>query len=143
MGFNTVASGDQAVAMGSSTDALGDRSLAMGSHTVASGNESVAIGGNTTSESGYETVLGRHNTDYTPNSVTGWHSADRLFVIGNGPHSGARSDAMVVLKNGNTGIDVSNPQTKLHVSSGNWGFEFNQWRHHDWRWHPQPKDVCF
>ena len=41
-----------------------------------------------------------YNTDYTPVGATSWNTGDRLFVIGNGTGSSARSDAMVVLKSG-------------------------------------------
>ena len=33
-----------------------------------------------------------------PNDSFGWDAADRLFVVGNGTSSSARSDAMVILK---------------------------------------------
>ena len=42
--------------------------------------------------------------------------ADRLFTIGNGTDLGSRSDAMVVLKNGNTGIGTCTPSAKLDIA---------------------------
>ena len=47
--------------------------------------------------------MGSFNTSYTPGSATAWDASDRLFVIGNGIE-GAKSDALVMLKNGNTTI---------------------------------------
>ncbi|HJW29043.1 MAG TPA: hypothetical protein VJ508_07305, partial [Saprospiraceae bacterium] len=50
-----------------------------------------------------------------PNSTTGFHPADRLFVIGNGMNSGSRHNALTVLKNGNIGIGSDTPQSLLQV----------------------------
>jgi len=74
------------------------------------------MGVNTTAKSGYETVIGFWNTDYTPLDPAGWNSADRLFTVANGTHPSNRSDAMVILKNGRTGIGTSTPQTQLQVN---------------------------
>jgi len=72
----------------------------MGFETTASGTNSTAMGENTTALSFAETVIGIWNTVYAPVSVSVWEAADRLFGIGNGTSSGARSDAFVVLKSG-------------------------------------------
>jgi hypothetical protein len=46
-------------------------------------------------------------------------STDRLFEIGNGtPADDLRSDALVMLKNGNTGIGTSSPVTRLQFANG-------------------------
>ncbi|MBP9150787.1 MAG: tail fiber domain-containing protein, partial [Flavobacteriales bacterium] len=128
-GSNTMASGDYATAFGNGITASGYASMAWGNFNVASGTTSTAagananatgyasfaLGSNLTAESGYETVLGRWNTDYVPASTAGWSTGDRLLVIGNGTATGSRSDAMVILKNGNIGIGISVPTSKLHV----------------------------
>lgn len=44
------------------------------------------------------------NTDYTPVGQNYWDENDRLFVIGNG-HYPTYSDALVMLKNGNTTLN--------------------------------------
>ncbi|MDM8536889.1 tail fiber domain-containing protein [Desulfobacterales bacterium HSG17] len=100
MGGFTVASGSYSTAMGSGTSASGEFSTAMGSDTRASGSCSTAMGGSTIASGSYSTVLGRKNTEYTPNSATGWDVNDRLFVIGNGDVT--RSDALLMLKDGTT-----------------------------------------
>ena len=41
-----------------------------------------------------------------------------MFVIGNGINSSSRSNAITILKNGNTGIGTPNPLAKLQVSAG-------------------------
>ena len=101
LGFNTTASGVNTTALGYCTTASGVSSTAFGSISAASGDYSTALGTNTTAESCYETVIGCYNTDYTPASTTAWSAADRLFVIGNGTSFDARSDALIVFKNGN------------------------------------------
>jgi len=117
MGNATEASGGSSTAMGNNTIASGSFSLATGSYTSATGLNSTAMGNGTTAYSYLETVIGRYNTSYTPNSVNGWNNNDRLFVIGNG-ESGAPSNAMVVLKNGNTGVGTDAPQELFHISGG-------------------------
>ena len=46
-----------------------------------------------------------YNTTTTPLSKTTWNNNDRLFVIGNGNSSANRSNALVMLKNGNTTLN--------------------------------------
>ncbi len=116
IGRESIASGSSSTAFGRETIASGDYSTAIGSSTIASGYYSLAIGSNTTALSGIETVIGRWNTIYTPNSTKGWDVDDRLFVVGNGTGSGSRSNAITVLKNGNTGIGTSTPSALLHTN---------------------------
>ena len=120
MGQGTTASGPISTAMGYNTIASASFSTAMGSNTTASGFYSTSMGSNLSAKSGYETVLGRFNTDYTPLSIVSWDPADRLFSIGNGTDPSSRSDALVVLKNGNTGIGTSLPNASalLHIDLG-------------------------
>lgn len=129
-GTNTSANGLSSTAWGSNTEALntystswglntlasGYASTAWGNNTEASGNYSAASGGNVVAKSTYETVMGRYNTNYTPNSTTGWNTNDRLFGVGNGTSNTSRSDAMVILKNGKVGIGSSNPPHKLTIN---------------------------
>ncbi len=123
MGVGTTASSQYSTAMGVSTTASGFASNAMGFITTASGDYSTAIGESTMARSAFETVIGRWNTDYTPASTSGWNVADRLFVIGNGTGpAAASSDAMTVLKNGNSGFGTSAPGSRLHVVSGASGY---------------------
>ncbi len=115
MGNSTTASNWYSVAIGNSTNALGIGATAMGGFTTALGEYSIALGLGTTAQSFCETVVGMNNTVYSPESYSDWHHNDRLFVIGNGHASGAKSDAMVVMKNGNTGIGISTPSALLHT----------------------------
>lgn len=101
LGNNTNASGNNSVAFGKNTTSSGNYSTAMGFATIASGLHTSALGIYTTARSFSETVIGTYNTDYTPASTAFFNATDRLFVIGNGLN-GAKSDALVMLKNGNT-----------------------------------------
>ncbi|MBA4373329.1 MAG: hypothetical protein C0402_10780 [Thermodesulfovibrio sp.] len=115
MGSSTTASDWASTAMGFSTTASGMVSTAMGFRTTASGFASTAMGADTTAASCEETVIGRYNNPVFGN-VNSWVPTDRLFVIGNGTSDAARSDAVVVLKNGNVGIGSGAPTVKLDVA---------------------------
>jgi len=130
VGLNTRASGSNSVAMGQlsnasgnfstamnwNTTASGNQSVAMGNVTIASGNRSTAMGSHTSAPSFTEAAIGSYNTLYTPSSVSSWNNDDRLFVIGNGTSATNRSDAFMILKNGNTGIGgPANNQLELVV----------------------------
>lgn len=115
LGISSNASGFESTAIGSSTKASGAESTAMGLLSEAKGYISTAMGEYTVAESSYETTIGRFDTDYTPIGVDSWHAADRLFVIGNGTFQ-ARSDALVMLKSGATGLGISTPSYLLHVN---------------------------
>lgn len=115
-GFNSIASNTYAMAWGDNTTAAGVSSTAFGWNTNSSGFYSTAFGSGTIAPSTHETVIGRNNTEYTPQGGSNtWNSADRLFVIGNGASISERSNALVMLKNGNTGLGVSEPAYRLHA----------------------------
>lgn len=144
-GFSSAASGEYAVAFGHENFATGYASVALGSQSLASGEGSFALGRNANATieqamamghdvqstafgavtfghqlqaiSAYETVLGVNNTNYTPIDTNGWEGEDRLLTVGNGG-VGEQSDAMVILKNGNTGIGNSAPEEMLHITHG-------------------------
>jgi len=115
-GINTTASGDYSTAMGASSTASGESSTASGYYSTASGISSFASGnnstasgissfasGNHTSANSYaETVIGAYPDTVTPTSATTYQATDWLFGIGNGTGVGAKSNALVMLKNGNT-----------------------------------------
>ena len=121
-GYSTKAIGWYSTAFGSGSSAAGTSSLAAGNATVASGNYSFALGANIQARSAYEIVIGRYNTEYNQSTTTGWNFSDRLFVVGNGFSASTRSDAMVILKNGNVGFGTSTPSGVLHTQ----GFETGQ-----------------
>jgi hypothetical protein len=114
IGDNTFASGASSTAFGYYNAASGSRSVAMGSNNTASGAQSTAMGASNTAQSFGETVLGI-NAVTGSGSATSFSSTDRLFAIGNGTNTSNRSNALTILKNGNTGIGTSTPTNRLQV----------------------------
>jgi len=127
-GTYTTASASSSAAFGESTFATGLRSAAFGYLTNASGENATVFGQRQSAPSYGETVFGIGATFYsiTSNGATQFrttNATDRLFVVGNAIDANnnnivdatERSDALVILKNGNTGIGSSSPQDKLHV----------------------------
>jgi hypothetical protein len=109
----TVAGGDNnnatghssAVGGGGFNTASGSAStVGGGSNNLASGNASAVPGGaGNTAQSYGEIVIGL-NATIGAGTYNSYVSTDRLFVVGNGTGMGSRSDALVMLKNGNTTI---------------------------------------
>ncbi|MGC6468505.1 MAG: tail fiber domain-containing protein, partial [Chitinophagales bacterium] len=86
----TIASGNDAVAIGRSSNSSG-----IGSITIGTGLDAPSL---------FETAVGSWNATYTPADPTLTNPSDRLFVIGNGTATNARSNAMVITKRGRVGI---------------------------------------
>ncbi len=116
LGAYSVASNYYAVALGASNIASGYSSVALGGNTIASGYNCTSIGYRTVARSFAETVVGLNNEDYSPVSGLDWKASDRLFVVGNGVDVNNTSNALTILKNGNTGIGVTAPSAVLHLS---------------------------
>ena len=108
-----VASGEHSTAFGLATRAAGRASLSWGTSTQAPGQfatawgaSSIASGQGTLADSFGQTSLGNFNTAHPGiPTVTSLNLTDRLFVIGNGTSAAVRSDALVMLKNGNTTLN--------------------------------------
>ena len=113
-GSETIASGMHSFAMGNRAKALHSAAVALGTRTTASGSASVALGSDTTAEAVGQTTLGYFNTPVAGNA-SAYIATDRLFVIGNGSYT-EKSDALVVLKNGNTTLNG-----KLTIDGDNQG----------------------
>jgi hypothetical protein len=133
-GLSVIASGQYSAAFGESITASGVASFTLGRFSGSSGNYSFALGFFNNARSFGEVVVGVGATAYIPstNGETQFRTAnagDRLFVIGNAIDSNnnntvdasERSDAMVVLKNGATGIGSSAPEALLDVDSNDKG----------------------
>lgn len=121
IGRNAVASGKPSIAIDGAT-ASGNGSIAMGDGAIASGDNAAAIGSNITAQSYNSVVVGTYNivggTSSAPSVLT-----DPIFVIGNGTGSGARLNAVTVLKNGNVGIGTTAPIYPLEVVKSSTGAE--------------------
>jgi hypothetical protein len=121
MGFETTATGHHSTAMGQNTYATGTGSTAMGIFTNATGNYSTAMGGNTVARGILSTVVGVYNDSIATTSPTTLTSTTPLFIVGNGDNSSNRSNALTILKNGNTGIGTTSPKSLLHIRQGTAG----------------------
>jgi hypothetical protein len=96
-----------------------------GTYNVATGALSTVIGSGNNAYSWCETVIGRYNDYSTSGNSDEWINTDHLFVVGNGSADDNRSNAMLVLKNGNVGIGVNPGVYKLNVTGGNAYFSGN------------------
>jgi Head domain of trimeric autotransporter adhesin len=130
-GVGSTASGVGSTAMDIYTKAIGYASTTMGNQTMASGSGSTAIGlysrasgDNSTSMGAYtkakpfaSLAIGQYNdtTCSTGGNMT-WTSTDPVFIIGNGTADNTRNNALTVLKNGNVGIGITSPGTKLAIA---------------------------
>lgn len=114
MGENTEALGAYSTAMGYYTEAIGMRSTAMGYYTLANGANSTAMGRITKADSYASVVMGRYNVG--GGSSAAWEATDPLFEIGIGADASNKANALTVLKNGNTGIGVADPDAALEVN---------------------------
>ncbi|MBK9176695.1 MAG: hypothetical protein IPM46_10260 [Flavobacteriales bacterium] len=128
-GEDNYAFGVRTTAWGFGNAASGQETTVWGRDNAANGFQSTAWGRSNTARSFGETVLGIGATDYST-STNGFlnfqpsNATDRLLVVGNAIDANAdglvdaseRSDAFVILKNGNTGIGVSAPTQRLHVA---------------------------
>lgn len=129
IGESTEATGRSSIAIGSSAHSIGDNSTALGDGCQAEainstaigfasqalGNESLAIGSGIRTDSFREFSLGSNNTNGGGNQTT-WVATDRLLSIGNGTTAASPSNALTILKNGNTGIGINNPLEKFEVN---------------------------
>jgi len=122
-GQETEARGEHSASFGKSTLSEANHSVAFGGATIASGEESAAFGRFTNSSTNLSFVIGRNNEVPAGGDARLWVATDPLFVIGNGNVTGSGEtqtrdtphNAVTVLKNGNVGIGVSNPDTILHI----------------------------
>jgi hypothetical protein len=94
---------------GSVTGTLWD-DVSIGTNSFASGNDIVA-------PAFCQFSVGQFSLNPGSPNATTWIGADPLFVIGNGTSTSALSNAITVLKNGNTGIGTATPSTTLEVVS--------------------------
>ncbi len=104
LGQSNHATGDYSFANGYLSLATGDYSTAIGSGVIASGDLSSAFGLDMEAPSYSEFIVGMFQETYTPTSATAWSATDRIFTVGNGSAGGSRSNALTILKNGNTTI---------------------------------------
>lgn len=115
-GENSYASGLYSVVLGSNTSDVRERSVAIGNDNAAPALQSVAIGKGAFSYSYQGVATGRYNIIQGNNNAE--VATDPVFAVGNGTSDASRSNALTILKNGNTGIGTTAPLAKLQVSNG-------------------------
>ncbi len=108
--------------------ALGENSFAFAG--TAEADNSFSFGG--TAEAEYsisflggeaksygEIAMGSYGQSYTPSSTNSFVGTDRLFSLANGyndfPSGYVYSNAMIILKNGNVGFSIDDPEVNLHI----------------------------
>lgn len=104
--------GQGAVALGRWNSANGSAALAGGYFATSPSHYGVALGSYTNAYSYSSMAVGRYNAPVGTENVsseltaarTTWRSGDSLFVVSNGTSSSARSNALVVKKNGEVEI---------------------------------------
>lgn len=133
LGQNASASGFNSIALGSDCSAQGDSSfaagfsntifpdavgsIALGFENASRANNSITIGNYVWSDSYQSIVLGTYNT-LIPASNSLFLPDDPLLQVGNGTSFSSRSTALIILKNGNIGVGVTNPAERFHIADG-------------------------
>lgn len=121
---NTVATGNLSTAFGAYSQASGLVSTAMGVGAQARGDYSFAFN-NVISKSYFCTAFGLYN-DTSSISSNGWAFNDPLFIVGNGTSFSSRNNALTILKNGKTGINIVHPWSIFHIRrNGQGGIYFD------------------
>jgi hypothetical protein len=121
IGYSTLSNSNFAIAMGSASFATNDGAVAIGISNAASGKYSLVLGYNNIVKTVGGTVLGQYNDASDNPNLNDTSSLDRIFQIGNGYYAEnideeVRSNAITVLRNGNTGIGTLLPVNKLDVA---------------------------
>src|SRR5690606_35887118 len=117
-GTDNISLGNRALSFGQQTIAAEQNATAFGNNTKAKGRHSTAFGQQNIAASLNETVFGRFNADTTSLNVNSWVATDGLLQIGNGTNATTRTNAITVLKNGNTaiGTHTEKPNSTLQVN---------------------------
>ena len=121
LGGQTTASGYLSTAIGYKANASGQYSTAIGFLSEASGELSTAMGFGTSAKAPASLSIGMYNDATDSPNPNMLNPQDRIFQIGNGNPLTVRSNALTVLRNGNTGIGTTNPTSLLHIRQGSAG----------------------
>ena len=116
LGFKSVASGDNAVAIGYENIADNINAFAIGYRTRAKGPYSTAAGEGTYAKAWGGFSIGSYNDSSDAPVPFFKNNIDRIFQVGNGNNNNSRTNALTILRNGNTGLGVINPTEKLEVN---------------------------
>lgn len=114
-GVGVTASSNYARASGLNSSAQAPYATADGETAVARGFYSFANGLQVTANSVTETVFGQYNQETPFIGPITWNGMDGLFRVGNGVSTTSRTDALTVLKNGQT--TLTNREWKIAVAA--------------------------
>jgi len=89
---------------------------AIGANHIVQSSYGVSLGNNSINNSSYCTIVGAANVAQPEWSASTWKLSDPIFIVGNGHTDQMRSNALVVLKNGKTGIGTDSPVGMLHIT---------------------------
>lgn len=130
LGTNSKANGLESVAIGNGSAAVGSNAIALGYYNIANADYSLALGFRTRAKGRYSTTSGEgthanawgafstglyNDSSDTPSPFIK-NETDRIFQLGNGDNNSNRSNAITILRNGNTGLGVMNPTEKFEVN---------------------------
>ena len=106
-GLNNIAKANYSAVFGknTSTELDAESSISFGELTITYGKYSLSGGYNTTALTYSEVSFGRFNKSFGGNTTV-WVATETLFTLGNGTDNLNKSNAFIVLKNGNTGIKI-------------------------------------
>ena len=131
-GENSFSTGQDNIAQGLSSSVFGrlNKSIGYVSTTFGFNNKTrsdiaSSFGTELINRSFLAFTLGQFNDTTNMTNLVSWTDTDPLFVIGKGTSNAARSNAVTILKNAKTGINLTNPQSMLHVRSVTSGGPFN------------------
>ena len=119
LGYQSSANNDRSIAIGSGVTATGFGSFACGSETNSTGDYSFVSGIGTRAKAFAGSAMGMYNNVSDIPDISAAAASDRIFQVGNGSAVNMRSNAITILRNGNTGIGTLTPVTRLDVAGGN------------------------
>ncbi len=88
------------IAIGDNNNATDREAIAMGADNEAKAEQAIAIGTGTIASSFSEVALGMYNTTYSADNKNGFDNDDRILVVGKGSSANGRSDALRIMKDG-------------------------------------------
>ncbi len=116
-GLYNTASGNGSLVAGTFAVASGDVAIALGRTTSAIGRTSFSAGNNTITKASGSTVFGAFNDDTDNPDPVNETATDRIFQLGNGDRiSHFRSNAITILRNGNTGLGNTDPGFRMDIN---------------------------
>lgn len=117
LGVNANSLNFGSVTAGVDNTAIGYAGIAMGYNNISRNTHSISIGNNLITKSYGAVATGSFNdtSDVQPPEWS-YQSDERIFQVGNGSPFG-RSNALTILRNGNTGIGITQPNAPLQFAN--------------------------